>query len=146
MGGGTTPLNEYRSVIYYHEDKPKWFEIFKVAVPIEEFKASHLKFMFKHRSSNEAKDKSEKPFAMSYVRLMQENGTTLHDTEHELLVYRIDHKKFDDTGLEYLNLPSKRSELVTNTKLASQGLTSSNKDTFSISTNVCSTKLTQNSK
>ncbi|XP_044743403.1 dedicator of cytokinesis protein 1 isoform X2 [Chrysoperla carnea] len=145
MGGGTAPLNEYHSVIYYHEDRPKWYEIFKVAVPIDEFKASHLKFTYKHRSSNEAKDKSEKPFAMSYVRLMQENGTTLHDTMHELLVYKIDNKKFDETDLEYLKLPSKRSELTNeNPKPSCLGLSLSAKDNFVISTNVCSTKLTQN--
>jgi dedicator of cytokinesis protein 1 len=89
LGGGVEVINEYRSVIYYHEDKPRWFEIFKVAVPIEEFKGSHLKFMFKHRSSNETKDKTEKPFAMSYVKLMQDNGTTLPDIQHELLVYKV---------------------------------------------------------
>lgn len=49
MGGGVEALNEFKSVIYYHEDKPKWHEIFKVAVPIEEFKSSHIKFTFKHR-------------------------------------------------------------------------------------------------
>ncbi|PSN51994.1 Dedicator of cytokinesis protein 1 [Blattella germanica] len=144
LGGGVELLNEYRSVIYYHEDKPRWFEIFKVAIPIEEFKGSHLKFTFKHRSSNEAKDRTEKPFALSYVKLMQENGTTLKDTEHELLVYKVDHKKFEETDLGYLNLPSTRGELTEGQKPHSGGLSLSSKDSFSIQTNVCSTKLTQN--
>ncbi|XP_063232451.1 dedicator of cytokinesis protein 1 isoform X3 [Bacillus rossius redtenbacheri] len=144
LGGGAEPMNEYKSVVYYHEDKPRWQEIFKVAVPIEEFKGSHLKFRFKHRSSNEAKDKSEKPFAMSYVKLMQNNGTTLWDSQHELLVYKIDHKKFDESDLGYLTLPSTRSEVVVGQKPQLGGLSLSSKDSFTIHTNVCSTKLTQN--
>ncbi|GLG95601.1 Uncharacterized protein GBIM_02534 [Gryllus bimaculatus] len=146
LGGGMETLSEYRSVIYYHEDKPRWYEIFKVAVPIEEFKASHLKFTFKHRSSNETKDKTEKPFAMSYVKLMQEDGTTLRDTQHNLLVYKIDQKKFDDTDMNYLKLPSVRHDISDGQKINQNGLHLSSKDTFVIQTNVCSTKLTQNAE
>lgn len=112
LGGGAQCIDEYRSVIYYHEDKPRWCETFKIAVPIEEFKQAHLKFTFKHRSSNEAKDRSEKPFALSYVKLMQRNGTTLQDTQHELLVYKIDNKKYEENETNYLKLPSTRDELV----------------------------------
>ncbi|KAF4529699.1 hypothetical protein B566_EDAN016654, partial [Ephemera danica] len=144
LGGGSEPLNEYHSVIYYHEDKPRWAETFKIAVPIEEFKGSHLKFTFKHRSSNEAKDKCEKMFAMSFVKLMQENGTTLRDTVHDLLVYKVDHKKYDDNDLGYLTLPSTRSEWTEGQKPQCNGLILSAKDILTIATNVCSTKLTQN--
>lgn len=112
MGGGALLIDEYHSVIYYHEDKPRWCETFKIAVPIEEFKQAHLKFTFKHRSSNEAKDKSEKPFALSYVKLMQRNGTTLQDIQHELLVYKLDQKKYEETDISYLKLPSTMGELV----------------------------------
>lgn len=31
LGAGATMLNEYKSVIYYHEDKPKWNETFRVS-------------------------------------------------------------------------------------------------------------------
>ncbi|KAG8038457.1 hypothetical protein G9C98_006153 [Cotesia typhae] len=147
LGGGAPFIDEYRSVIYYHEDKPRWCETFKIAIPIEEFKLAHLKFTFKHRSSNEAKDKSEKPFALSYVRLMQRNGTTLQDTNHELLVYKLDHKKYEDNDTTYLKLPSTRAELVElniEKKPVLGPLSLTSKDTFLISTNVCSTKLTQN--
>ncbi|KAK9502031.1 hypothetical protein O3M35_012639 [Rhynocoris fuscipes] len=136
--------NEYRSVVYYHEDRPRWVESVKVAVPIDDFKVSHLRFTFKHRSSNETKDKNEKPFAMSFVKLMQDNGTTLPDTTHDLLVYKVDHKKYDPNDVTYLYLPSTRSELKDGVKQSAPGLTLSNKDVFVIQTNVCSTKLTQN--
>lgn len=141
IGGGSEPINEYHSVIYYHECNPYWNETFKVAVPIEEFKCSHLKFMFKHRSSNEVKDKNEKPFALAYVKLMQENGTTLEDTKHQLLVYKID-KKFDENSVEYTKLPATTAEVKDLDKVP--GLIWSKKDIFTIATNVCSTKLTQN--
>lgn len=103
--------------------------------------------MFKHRSSNEAKDKSEKPFALSYVRLMQDNGTTLQHKCHQLIVYKIDHKKYDkDTQLCYLNLPSRLFELAANPKPSAAGLSVSAKDSFVIESNLCSTKLTQDGK
>ncbi|XP_067134875.1 dedicator of cytokinesis protein 1-like [Centruroides vittatus] len=159
IGAGSDSMNEYRSVIYYHEDKPKWMETFKVAIPIDEFYNAHLRFTFKHRSSNEAKDKTEKPFAISFVKLMQENGTTLKDEIHELLVYKIDHKKFDENDAHYLSLPTTKMELELFQQLHGNsnnnpsrlsvlsypsGLILNLKDSFSISTLVCSTKLTQN--
>ncbi|KAF7990611.1 hypothetical protein HCN44_000416 [Aphidius gifuensis] len=147
IGSGVSPIDQYRSIIYHHDDKPKWLETFKIAVPIEEFKQAHLKFTFKHRSSSEAKDKSEKPFAMSYVRLMQRNGTTLQNTNHELLVYKIDNKKYDEDDTTYFKLPSTRSdfiELNREKKITLGFLSLSSKDSFFISTNICSTKLTQN--
>ncbi|XP_025835960.1 dedicator of cytokinesis protein 1 [Agrilus planipennis] len=143
-GSGIPLLNDYKSVVYYHEDKPQWYETFKVSIPIEEFRSSHLKFMFKHRSSNEAKDKCEKPFGLAYVRLMQENGTTLKDQKHNLIVYKIDHKKFVENGTEYFKLPSTVDELENGAKPQVPGLSVSTKDSFVIGSNICSTKLTQN--
>ncbi|KAI1293752.1 Dedicator of cytokinesis protein 1 [Halotydeus destructor] len=168
VGAGPDPTlstSEYKSVVYYHEEKPKWMETFKITIPIEEFYESHLRFTFKHRSSNESKDKNEKPFAFAFIKLMNGNGTTLRDQTHELLVYKIDNKKFsesDQVSSQYLNLPSTRSDLeVLSTKtsiiqlnstslksLSSQfsapGLTLVPKDSFTMSTVICSTKLTQN--
>ncbi|GAB6025462.1 Dedicator of cytokinesis protein 5 [Chamberlinius hualienensis] len=152
IGSGIDPRNEYCSVVYYHEDKPKWCETIRVAVDIEEFRSCHLLFSFKHRSSNEAKDKSEKLFAISFIRLMLPNGTTVKDSVHDLLVYKVDHKKFEEVGAPYLNLPSTKQELeelrhgepLSKSALHHAFLTYSPKDSFQISTLVCSTKLTQN--
>ncbi|XP_077292342.1 dedicator of cytokinesis protein myoblast city [Arctopsyche grandis] len=149
IGGGVQTLNEYNSVIYYHEDRPRWNETFKICVPIEEFKLAHILFLFKHRSSNEAKDKSEKPFALSFTPLMQSNGTTLNDMVHNLRVYKVDSKKWPndiDAASCYLTLPSQRSNMGEKeyVKLQKSFLSLSPKDYLSIETNVCSTKLTQN--
>lgn len=33
LGAGAAAVDEYRSVIYYHDDRPKWNETFRVSVP-----------------------------------------------------------------------------------------------------------------
>lgn len=116
-------------------------------MPIDEFKQCHLRFTFKHRSSNETKDRTEKPFGLSYVRLMQNNGTTLQHKCHQLIVYKIDQKKYDkDTEHNYLNLPSRTFELNGIPKPSATAFSLSPKDSFTIETNLCSTKLTQDGK
>ncbi|XP_050707802.1 dedicator of cytokinesis protein 1-like isoform X3 [Eriocheir sinensis] len=140
------PLNEYRSVTYHHEPKPKWAETFKITLPIDEFEKDHIKFTFKHRSTNDAKDKSERPFAMSFVKLVQDNGTTLQNTKHDLIVYKIDNKKWTDSDYSYLGLHWQRKPGEELAKSWQHGIAPSLKDSFTISTIFCSTKLTQNAE
>ncbi|XP_054081200.1 dedicator of cytokinesis protein 1 isoform X2 [Zeugodacus cucurbitae] len=143
IGAGLPPIDEYKSVVYYHDDKPKWLETFKIHVPIDEFKQCHLKFIFKHRSSNEQKDKSEKPFGLSYVKLMQDNGTTILQGQHNLAVYKMDHKKYDKNNANvYMELPATVGELQ-GAKPSLGGLSLFPKDQLTICVNLCSTKLTQ---
>ncbi|KAJ3607904.1 hypothetical protein NHX12_024955, partial [Muraenolepis orangiensis] len=138
-GAGDEGIHEYKSVVYY-----------QVAIPIEDVNRSHLRFTFRHRSSQDSKDKSEKIFALSFVKLMRYDGTTLRDGEHDLIVYKAEAKKLEDLAL-YLNLPATKLELEEKGYLSTGKNSNHNlgnctisKDSFQIATLVCSTKLTQN--
>ena len=139
--------NCFYLVVYYHEGKPRWNEVVRVLVPVELYSQVHLRFTFKHRSRNEAKEKQgPAPWALAYLKLVNDiNGTTVKDGYHELLVYKID-KKFDMNNPTYLDLPSIKTTQSHKVKFLAynNSLTLITKDVLTVYTTLCSTKLTQN--
>nr|XP_046242635.1 dedicator of cytokinesis protein 5 isoform X3 [Scatophagus argus] len=147
-GAGYDGITEYKSVIYYQVKQPCWNETVKVTIPIEDVCRCHLRVMFRHRSSQDSRDKSEKPFGMAFVRLMRGDGTTLKDGRHELIVYKVDVKKAEDAKV-YLTLPATWAEVEEKEKQTGKpfhhsGVIPVTKDSFQIASLTCSTKLTQN--
>uniref|UniRef100_A0A8C5H819 Dedicator of cytokinesis 5 n=1 Tax=Gouania willdenowi TaxID=441366 RepID=A0A8C5H819_GOUWI len=147
-GAGYDGITEYKSVIYYQVKQPCWNETVKVTIPIEDVCRCHLRVMFRHRSSQDSRDKSEKPFGMAFERLMRGDGTTLRDGRHELIVYKVDVKKAEDAKV-YLTLPAtwaevEEKEKQTGKQFHHSGVIPMTKDSFQIATLTCSTKLTQN--
>uniref|UniRef100_A0A8C1H256 Dedicator of cytokinesis 5 n=1 Tax=Cyprinus carpio carpio TaxID=630221 RepID=A0A8C1H256_CYPCA len=147
-GAGYEGITEYKSVIYYQVKQPCWNETVKVTIPIEDVCRCHLRFTFRHRSSQDCEDKSEKPFGMAFVRLMKPDGTTLPDGKHKLIVYKVDVKKADDAKT-YLTLPGSYAEVEEKERQTGKsfhhgGIIPITKDSFQIASLTCSTKLTQN--
>ncbi|XP_029459966.1 dedicator of cytokinesis protein 5 isoform X2 [Rhinatrema bivittatum] len=147
-GAGYEGISEYKSVVYYQVKQPCWYETIKVSIAIEDVSRCHLRFTFRHRSSQESRDKSEKTFGMAFVKLMNTNGTTLQDGKHDLIIYKGDNKKTEDVKL-YLNFPASKEDLEGKDSHPARNLhhltnITSTKDSFQIATLICSTKLTQN--
>nr|XP_043876933.1 dedicator of cytokinesis protein 4b isoform X1 [Solea senegalensis] len=136
-GSGEPGGDEYHSLVLYHNNSPRWSEQIKLPIPVDMFRGSHVRFEFRHCST---KDKGEKKlFGYSFVPLMQEDGRTLPDGTHELII----HKCEENTSLadcsRYLKLPFSKANVPSNNQTLKGA-----KESFWITSFLCSTKLTQN--
>uniref|UniRef100_A0A3B4FGU4 Dedicator of cytokinesis protein 4 n=1 Tax=Pundamilia nyererei TaxID=303518 RepID=A0A3B4FGU4_9CICH len=136
-GSGEPSVDEYHSLVLYHNNSPRWGDQIKLPIPVDMFRGSHVRFEFRHCST---KDKGEKKlFGYSFVPLMQEDGRTLPDGTHELII----HKCEENTSLadcsRYLKQPFSKPNLPSNNQTLK-----GTKESFWITSFLCSTKLTQN--
>uniref|UniRef100_A0A8C9WFB8 Dedicator of cytokinesis 3 n=1 Tax=Scleropages formosus TaxID=113540 RepID=A0A8C9WFB8_SCLFO len=143
LGSGEACISEYRSFVLYHNNGPRWSEVVKLPIPIDRFRGSHLRFEFRHCST---KDKGEKKlFGFSFTPLMREDGTTLSDETHELYVYKCDENTTFSNHALYLGLPCCKDDFNGCPNIPSSLIFQrSTKETLWISTQLSSTKLTQN--
>lgn len=51
LGSGEPSVPEHRSFVLYHNNSPRWSEVIKLPIPIDRFRGSHLRFEFRHCSS-----------------------------------------------------------------------------------------------
>uniref|UniRef100_A0A3Q3BAW6 Dedicator of cytokinesis 3 n=1 Tax=Kryptolebias marmoratus TaxID=37003 RepID=A0A3Q3BAW6_KRYMA len=143
LGSGEPHIPEYRAFVLYHNNSPRWSEVIKLPIPIDRFRGSHLRFEFRHCST---KDKGEKKlFGFAFTPLMREDGTTLSDESHELYVYKCDENTTFSNHALYLGLPCCKDDFNSCPNIPSSLIFQrSTKETFWISTQLSSTKLTQN--
>uniref|UniRef100_A0A8K9V583 Dedicator of cytokinesis 3 n=1 Tax=Oncorhynchus mykiss TaxID=8022 RepID=A0A8K9V583_ONCMY len=143
LGSGEPHISEHRSFVLYHNNSPRWSEVVKLPIPIDRFRGSHLRFEFRHCST---KDKAEKKlFGFAFTPLMREDGTTLSDESHELYVYKCDENATFSNHALYLGLPCCKEDFIGCPNVPSSLIFQrSTKETLWISTQLSSTKLTQN--
>uniref|UniRef100_A0A8C8HDH2 Dedicator of cytokinesis 4b n=1 Tax=Oncorhynchus tshawytscha TaxID=74940 RepID=A0A8C8HDH2_ONCTS len=129
--------DEYHSFVLYHNNSPRWAEQIKLPIPVDMFRGAHVRFEFRHCST---KDKGEKKlFGYSFIHLMQEDGRTLPDGTHELIIHKCEENANLQDSSRYLKLPFSKANLPGNNQ-AVKGT----KESFWITSFLCSTKLTQN--
>uniref|UniRef100_A0A8C9TLU3 Dedicator of cytokinesis 3 n=1 Tax=Scleropages formosus TaxID=113540 RepID=A0A8C9TLU3_SCLFO len=143
LGAGEPSASEYHSLVFYHNNAPRWSEMVKLSIPLDRFRGSHLRFELRHCST---KDRGEKKlFGFAFTPLMREDGTTLADESHELYVYKCDENTTFSNHALYLGLPCCKEDLsACPGSTASPTFQRSPKELLWVSTQLCSSKLTQN--
>ncbi|XP_077194626.1 dedicator of cytokinesis protein 4 isoform X4 [Paroedura picta] len=138
FGSGEPLATEFHSFVLYHNNSPRWAELLKLPVPVDKFRGAHLRFEFRHCSTKEKGEK--KLFGFSFVPLMQENGRTLPDGTHELIVHKCEENISLQDVSRYLKFPFSKGHVLGNNHPAVK----TTKESFWITSFLCSTKLTQN--
>ncbi|KAJ6656254.1 hypothetical protein lerEdw1_003982 [Lerista edwardsae] len=138
FGSGEPLATEFHSFVLYHNNSPRWAELLKLPIPVDKFRSAHLRFEFRHCSTKEKGEK--KLFGFSFVPLMQENGRTLPDGTHELIVHKCEENVSFQDSSRYLKFPFSKGHLIGNNHQAVK----TTKESFWITSFLCSTKLTQN--
>lgn len=85
VGNGDRPRSEYRSVVYYHNNSPRYMETFRLSLPPDTFNVCHLYFEFRLGT----KEKKEKPaFAVGFFKPTKLDGTVVDDAKHTVALLR----------------------------------------------------------
>ncbi|OCT87399.1 hypothetical protein XELAEV_180210954mg, partial [Xenopus laevis] len=138
FGSGEPPANEFHSFVLYHNNSPRWAELIKLPIPVDKFRGAHIRFDFRHCSTKEKGEK--KLFGFSFVPLMQEDGRTFPDGTHELIVHKCEENAVFQDPCRYLKLPFLKGNQPGNNNQAVKYT----KESFWITSFLCSSKLTQN--
>jgi hypothetical protein len=90
---GAQRVPTFKSVVHYHEPKPRWIQTVNIRLPIDEpLLGWHVRFVLRHRSKDTHKDKKDRPLALAYLRLIEDAGTIVANGCHDLLVYAVSSK------------------------------------------------------
>lgn len=140
-GSGEPPSGQYHSIVYYHNDRPTFGELIKIALP-QGAGDCHLFLSFRHKSRDREERlnyEAERPFAFAYLPLFSHNAS-IKDGKHELILYRMEKAAIQPTPNLYFEVPSTGEP-----KLSQQSARymTALRDRLSLRTFLCSTLHTQ---
>jgi len=78
--------SEFRSIVFYHSNQPHWSETFRVNVPVSVLDQTYLVFSIRHCTTSENKERI--PFAMTYLKLTNPDGTVIANKTHSIPSYK----------------------------------------------------------
>ncbi|TXT11135.1 hypothetical protein VHUM_01886 [Vanrija humicola] len=140
-GSGEPPTAQYNSIVYYHNDRPTFGELIKIALP-QGSGDCHLFLSFRHRTrerDSASGEGGEKPFAFAYLPLFSHNAS-IKDGKHELVLYHMEKSSMQPTPNLYFKVPSTGEPRLS--AESSRHMTAL-RDRISLRTFLCSTLHTQ---
>lgn len=139
-GIGEPTVKMYHSLVQYHCPIPYFNETIKLCIPPEMMKTTRIRFYMYHKPTTISNRLSRtEPFAISHLKLMKDDDTTIQDGTHELFVYK--YKETSRGPFKYSTLPGINDP--TTPQIVNSDILCP-RDNFYIKTQICSTKLTQN--
>eukprot|EP00095_Tigriopus_kingsejongensis_P008592 maker-scaffold1083_size63694-snap-gene-0.15 protein:Tk08592 transcript:maker-scaffold1083_size63694-snap-gene-0.15-mRNA-1 annotation:"dedicator of cytokinesis protein 3 isoform x2" len=143
FAAGFAPTTKCAFPIVFHSNSPVWMETIRLEIPIEKFEGGHIRLEFRHCSNKEKCER--KLLGFSFVHLMGADRTTIKDGSHSLCIYKCeDQEQLGDPNI-YLPLVARLSEVrLSDQVTVHRGFVRSTKESITIKTRLCSTKLTQN--
>lgn len=103
-GTGESPVSQFDSMVFYHQNAPTWGELMKLQLPNDVIEHCHLFFTFRYRSAKEdralqvtpaglgtsssSSHTVSQPFAHAYLPLFEANSAFIADGSHTLLLWR----------------------------------------------------------
>lgn len=139
-GIGEPSITTYHSLVQYHNATPVFHETIKLSIPHDMMRTARVRFYAYHKSTIiSSKIGKSEPFAISHLKLMKDDDTTIEDGLHELFVYK--YKETARGAYKFTTLPWINDPAVP--QIVSPDLLCP-RDSLHIRTQICSTKLTQN--
>ncbi|KAL5015298.1 hypothetical protein ScPMuIL_009568 [Solemya velum] len=146
-GCGELPKSNTRSSVFYHSNSPKWSETIRLSLPMEKFPRSHIRFELSHCSTKDSR-LERKLFAFCFLEITNKAKIVTKDGNHDLYVHKWDDRSKLNVK-KYLELPSLRENVQ---DLRQSMILNHDKrfalnprEIFTVGTQLCSTKFTQNS-